>query len=85
MRVHVLWLTSLDPSKVTNKENWELMHMVGRRLREAVGAEQALPEAIRQCLEVLQTTETPQQAETTPSPARPHQTRRLTLGRRSHD
>ena len=75
----------MDLSKVTNKENRELMHVVGRRLREAADAGQSLPEAMRQCLEALQATEAHNPTELLSSPARANQARRSTLGRRSDD
>jgi hypothetical protein len=68
---------------VKNKENRELMHFVGRRLREAADAGQTLPEAMRQRLEALQATEIRDTAEMSPSPACTNLGRQLTPGRRS--
>ena len=43
--------------KVKNKENRELMHFVGRRLREVADAGQTLPDAMRRRLDALQAAE----------------------------
>jgi hypothetical protein len=75
----------LDLSKVKSKENKELMHMVGRRLREAADAEGTLPEAMRRCLEALQATESRNATEMSPFQVRTNQARRQTPGRRSDD
>ena len=71
--------------KVKNKENRELMHFVGRRLREVADAGQTLPDSMRRCLDALQAAEVRNMNEMSPAAVHARQARRPIYRSRSQD